>query len=235
MKNEKPSVGQAPACALHADRSVTKIGLSVFLFAFLFAFTAWGDNFKALESDLDSRDWKVRLSAVERLDKIKEKKSTNLLIQVAGAKGEYWPVKIKAIQILGERADPAAIETLLDIYNDIFLNSECPAIKSYAAAALGSFKNNEAVYNALITGIDDPELLTKEAVIESLGRLGNPDAIEFLIPLLNDESFTVRHSTIKALANIGDKKAIPYLNNAAEKDKDPLLKEIAHLALKSIR
>lgn len=191
-------------------------------------------NFKEIESKLNSRDWKVRLAAVEKLSGLNDKKSLDLLLEVAGAKGEYWPVKIKAIQLLGERADPAAIHVLLEIYNDIFLNSECPAIKSYAGRALGSFKNNEPVFKALITGIDDPELLTKEASIESLGRIGNPAAVEFLIPLLNDGHFTVRHVSINALVMIGDKRAVPYLRDIAEKDKDPVIKELALSALKKL-
>lgn len=191
-------------------------------------------NIKQIESELNSRDWKIRLAAVEKLSGLNDKKSLDLLLEVAGAKGEYWPVKIKAIQLLGERADPAAIHVLLEIYNDTFLNSECPAIKSYAGRALGSFKNNEQVFNALITGIDDPELLTKEASIESLGRIGNPAAVTFLIPLLNDGHFTVRHVSINALVMIGDKRAVPYLRDLAEKDKDPVIKELALSALKKL-
>ncbi len=208
------------------------IFVSIFIISLLFNTKAFGQNIKDIEADLDSRDWRVRLSAVEKLGKIKDSKSLNLLIQVAGARGEYWPVKIKAIQFLGERAEPSALPLLLDIYNDPFLNSECPSIKSFAAIALGGYKHNKLAFEALITGIEDPELLTKEASIESLGRIGKPEALDYLLPLLNDKSFTVRHITIKALSNIGDKRAISPLSSLAENDKDHVIREVARLALK---
>lgn len=206
--------------------------LSLFI-SYCIANEAFTLNIKDIEAQLDSRDWQVRLSAVEKLGKIRDKKSLNLLIQVAGTRAEYWPVKIKAIQFLGEIADPSALDVLLDIYNDPFLNSECPSIKSYAATALGYYKNSEQAYRALIEGIDDPELLTREAVIESLGRLGRTEAVDILLPLLNSNIFTVRHVTIKALANIQDKRAISPLKKLAENDKDPLVREIAARALKN--
>ncbi len=195
--------------------------------------STFAQNIKDLEAQLDSRDWKARLLAVEKLGEIRDKKSLNLLIHVAGTRAEYWPVKIKAIQFLGERADTSALEVLLDIYNDPFLNSECPSIKSYAATALGYFKNSDSAFKALITGIDDPELLTREAVIESLGRLGNPKAVDILLPLLSSKIFTIRHITIKALADIRDKRAVPHLNNLAANDSDPLIREVALTALKT--
>ncbi len=208
-------------------------GLST-LFFLMFTGASWAYNIKEIESGLNSGDWKVRLSAVEKLSGLNDQKSLNMLLEVAGARGEYWPVKIKAIQLLGERGDPAAIPVLLDIYNDIFLHSECPSIKSYAGIALGSFKNNEQVFNALILGINDPELLIRESSIDSLGKIGNPRAIEHLVKLLNDKSFAIRHSAIKALGNIGDKKAIPYLNKILENDKDSVIREAVLAAMKKV-
>lgn len=207
----------------------------LFLIASLMpADTVLAYNIKQIESELNSKDWNVRYRAVEKLSGLNDKKSLELLIEVAGTRSEYWPVKIKAIQELGERADSQAIPVLLEVYNDIFSHSECPSIKSYVGIALGSFKNNEHVFMSLLTGIDDHELLTKEASIESLGRIGNPGAVKYLIPLLNDKSFSVRHSTIKALVMIGDKRAVPYLRDVAEKDKDPVIKELALSALKKL-
>lgn len=211
-----------------------KVIVLILLFSLLFLGTATAYNIKEIESELNSRDWKVRLSAVEKLSGLSDQKSLQLLLDVAGARGEYWPVKIKAMQLLGERGDPAAIPVLLDIYNDIFLHSECPSIKSYAGIALGNFKNNDKVFNALVTGIDDPELLIRESSIDSLGKIGNPKAIEHLVKLLNDKSFAIRHSAIKALGNIGDKKAIPYLNKILDSDNDPVIREAVLAALGKI-
>lgn len=196
--------------------------------------TSWSFNIEQIEREINSKDWQVRLAGVEKLRGMNDKKSLDLLLEVAGARGEYWPVKIKAMELLGERGDPAAIPVLLDIYNDIFLHSECPSIKSYAGKALGNFKGNEKVVDALISGIDDPELLIRESSIDSLGKIGNPKAVEPLLKLLNDKSFAIRYASLKALANIGDKKAIPYIKNVAEKDSDPVIKEFALLILNKL-
>ena len=215
---------------LRGSLTIVVLIFSIFL---LSSNAALGQSIKDLEAQLDSKDWNVRLAAVEKLGKMKDRKALNLLIHVAGTRAEYWPVKIKAIQFLGEMADPSALHVILDIYNDPFLNSECPSIKSYAATALGYFKNSDPAFKALIAGIDDPELLTREAVIESLGRLGRREAVDILIPLLNDKIFTVRHSSIKALANIGDNRAVSPLTKLAESDSDPVIREIAAMALKT--
>lgn len=153
-------------------RTFYSVCLVLMVFAASKSFAAEG--FDKIKADLNSRDWEVRLAAVEKLNNLKEEKTIDLLMKVAEARGEYWPVKIKAIKLLGESAAPKAVEILLSIFNDTFNNWECPAIKSYTALALGNFKGNAKVVDTLISGINDPELFTREASIQSLGRIGNP-------------------------------------------------------------
>lgn len=198
---------------------------------FFFPKIASSYTLEQIRKEVNSKDWQVRLAGVEKAGKINNPKSTEILLEVAGAKGEYWPVKIRAIELLGERADPVAIPVLLDIYNDIFLHSECPSIKSYTAKALGNFKENENVVNALIEGLDDSELLIRESSIISLGKIGNPKAIEPLARLLNDKSFAIRFAVLKALIDIGDIRAVPYISQIAEKDEDSIIKELAKSVL----
>jgi len=57
-------------------------------------------------------------------------------------------------------------------------------------------------------------------------------AVPFLIPALKDKSFAIKFSTIKALGNIGDPQAIPFLKQIAENDNDPYIKGEALLVLK---
>lgn len=189
------------------------------------------EGFDKIKADLDSRKWEVRLAAVEKLTNLKEEETIDLLMQVAGDRGEYWPVKIKAIKLLGESANPKTVKMLLSIFNEPFNNWECPAIKSYTALALGNFKGNAKVVDSLIAGINDPELFTREASIQSLGRIGNPAAVLPLIAALNSDSSAVKLSAIKALEMIGDPQAIPHLQWIAENDKDSVIKSQAKAAL----
>jgi len=185
-----------------------------------------------IREDLKSIDWQVRVASVERLKNEKDEKTVNLLMEVVSTREERTPVKVAAIQLLGEAGDPRAVEVLLPIFNDATLNWECPALKSYTAAALGSFRGDSRVVDALISGIDDRELLTREAAIRSLGRIGSAKAVPYLIRVLNDEHVSIRLSAIKALGEIRRPEAMPYLERIATDEKDPVVKGQADSALR---
>jgi len=189
------------------------------------------DDLQRIRQELNNTDWNVRLAAVEKLGNRKDEETIDLLIYVTEMRTEYWPVKIKAITLLGASGNPRAIEPLLATFNDSFMNWECPSIKSYAAAALGNFKEDSRVVETLIEGVDDRELLTREASVQSLGRIGNPKAVPSLIRVLSDKSITMRLSAIKSLEQIGDPQAIPYLKRMAENESDPVVRSEAMAAL----
>ena len=193
------------------------------------------DDLQRVREELKSSDWNVRLAAVEKLSNKKDENAIDILIYVTEMRDEYWPVKIKAITLLGESGNPRAIESLLATFNDSFMNWECPSIKSYAAAALGNFKEDSRVVQALIEGINDRELLTREASIQSLGRIGNAKAVQPLLSVLSDRSVSIRLSAIKSLEQIGDPQAIPYLKRMAEHETDSVVRSEAVSALGNFR
>jgi HEAT repeat protein len=193
------------------------------------------EDIDKIKKELDDMNWKVRLAAVEKLIARNDEDAINLLLKVAGTRSEYWPIKIKAITFLGETKDPRAIDILLSTFNDTFQNWECPSIKSYTATALGNFKGNTKVVDALIEGITDRELLTREASIRSLGKIGSPKAVPYIIDALHDKSFAIKDSAINALESIGDPQAIPHLQRVAENDTDTIIKRDALMALKNIQ
>ncbi len=187
-----------------------------------------------IREELKSIDWQARVATVEKLKNARDEKTVNLLMEIVSTREERTPVKVSAIQLLGEAGDPRAVEVLLPIFNDATLNWECPALKSYTAMALGSFKGDKRVVDALISGIDDGELLTREASIRSLGRIGSQKAVPQIIRTLNDEHVSIRLSAIKALGDIGNSEAVPYLQRIAETERDPVVKGQAEEALRAI-
>ena len=191
------------------------------------------DDLANIRKDLDSTNWQTRLAAVEKLGNRKDEQSIELLMKVAGMREEYWPVKVKAILLLGESKDPKAVDLLLSIFNDTFQNWECPSIKSYTAIALGNFRGNGKVVDTLINGVSDRELFTREASVQSLGKIGDPRAVPYLVNVLDDRSIAMRLSAIKALEGIGDPRAIPYLQHIAEKETDAQIINEASEALKN--
>ncbi len=192
------------------------------------------EDLRKIREDLKSIDWQARVAAVEKLRNARDEKTVNLLMEIVGTREERTPVKVTAIQLLGEAGDPRAVEVLLPIFNDSTLNWECPALKSYTAVALGSFRGDSRVVDALISGIDDHELLTREACIRSLGRIGSEKAVPHLIRVLNDEHVSIRLSAIKALGDIGNSQALPYLERIAASEKDSVVKEQAEAALSAL-
>jgi HEAT repeat protein len=192
------------------------------------------DNLDQIKADLRSRDWQIRLAAVEKLNNRSDEKALNMLFDVAGTWTEYWPVKVKAIQLLGEARYAKAEELLLSIFNNPFLNWECPSIKSHTAIALGNFKGNRKVVDALIEGMDDDELLIREASVRALGKIGDAKEVPYLVRLLGDRSAAIRLSVIEALGGIGDPRTIPYIQRILESETDSVVKGEAEAALNNI-
>ncbi|MEW6585022.1 MAG: HEAT repeat domain-containing protein [Nitrospirota bacterium] len=193
------------------------------------------DRLDQIRKELNDGNLEVRLAAVEKLDNFRDERALNILLDVAGTWTERWPVKIRAIQFLGEARYPKAVELLLSIFNNSFLNWGCPSIKSYTANALGNFKGNQRVFDALIKGVSDPELLVREASIRSLGKLGDPKAVPHLVGLLGDPSSAIRLSVIGALEGIGDPKVIPDIRRVCEMESDSVVKNEALAALNNFR
>jgi len=185
------------------------------------------DKLHQIKAELNDSSWRVRLAAVEKLENSRDERALDILLAVAGTWTERWPVKIRAIQFLGEAQYAKAVELLLSIFNNSFRNWGCPAIKSFTASALGNFKGNREVFNALIDGLSDPELLVREASIRSLGKIGNPEAIPYLVALLGDSSAAIRLSIIEALAGIGDPRTIPDIQRVYERESDSVVKSVA--------
>jgi HEAT repeat protein len=195
--------------------------------------TATASEHDALISEFKKNDWESRLLNPQSIERFKDEKMFNKLVDIVDNRGLDWRIRIRGIKLLGEINTPKAAASLIEMFNDPFFNAECPSIKLYVAAALGNFKNDNRVVDTLISGINDRELLVREASINALGRIGSFKAVPYLIAVLNDKSFAVKVSSVMALEKIGDPRAVPHLKTLANSTADPHLKEIALLALKN--
>lgn len=185
---------------------------------------------------LKSKDLQTQQSAIEELGRMKDRKSADELMRFVFTKAEDWKLKIKAILFLGEIDDPVIADRLVTVFNNPFLNETCPAIRLNTALALGKeFNKGSRAVESLIDALNDSDILVREAVIQSLGKIGDSKAVLFLIPELDNRSFAVKFSAIKALENIGDVRAKPFIKRIADTDHDPCLKEAALSALKNFR
>jgi HEAT repeat protein len=98
---------------------------------------AIADSIDGLILNLQSSDPQIRLSAVEKVVGTRDTKVVNALLSLISTKAEDWRIKIMAIRLLGEIDDQEVSEKLVKVFNDPFLNEECPAIKLNTAIALG--------------------------------------------------------------------------------------------------
>ncbi len=200
------------------------------LIATLSIFILWSysiaSDFQKVVRALESKDKLKRLNAIAELSKIKAQETTELLTNVVFDKSEDWKVKIIAIRALGEINDPEIVDKLVTIFNNPFLNEECPAIKLNTALSLGKkFNRGTRAVDSLIEALNQDNLLIKEAVIEALGEIGDPKAVPSMISLLEDENFAIKISAIRALEKIGDSRALPFLEKILELNDDILIQQ----------
>lgn len=189
---------------------------------------------------LKNRDSRIRLSAMEEIDvnkylHIEKEELLKICMNIVEDRDEDWKVRAKAIKLLGEIRNPAAIEVLIKALDDIFFSNDCPALKWSAAVALGNFNNDQRIIDALISALGDKTLYVREAAIQSLGKIGNSKAVPFLIQALHESGFAIKFSAISALGKIGDPLAIPSLKKILENDNDIHIKKEAVSALRKLQ
>ena len=210
------------------------VAIGILLFILLSVKDIHGNNTDKLIKDLKSKDVQTRMQAVEKLGKDINKNTLDIFKKYVFVKTEAWKIKIKAIDFLGTVEDREVSDFLVKIVGNPFLNEGCPAIKRHAIIALGKkFNNGSKAVDALIKELKGDDLLVKEAAIESLGEIGDPEAVPYLIEGLDNKSFAIRLATLRALEQIGDIQVIPYLQRVAEKERDPYLKAMASSLVKN--
>ena len=181
------------------------------------------DDLVAKLQSLDSR----HSSAMGELRRTSDGKTVIALMKIVEERRDDWKLQIVAIRLLGEIANPLATDLLIKVVTDAFFTNECPALKWNGIVALGNFRDDSRVVNALLYRLNEDTLYLREAVIQSLGRIGDREALPYVISALGDKHFSVRMSAVRALGKMGDPDAIPSIKKVAFNDADPLIREEA--------
>lgn len=217
-------------------RRIYMWGITAVLAASFPADNAMSATSDDLISRLRSKDALEQISAVESLGKVRDQKAVDALLDLVFTKAENWKIKIRAIRLLGTIPDQKVSDRLVTVFNNPFLNEECPAMKWNTAMALGQeFNKGSRAVDSLIEALGHDNLLVREAAIQSLGKIGDSRAVPYLIPELKDRNFAIRFSAIKALGNIGSAEAEVFLRQVADTDNDPYVQQAAEAALDKIR
>ncbi len=193
------------------------------------------DSVDRLVSELRRQDWQTSLASREWVSRYNNRQSFETITALISNKGIPWKIRIRAIRLLGATRNPDGISVLAEIMSDPIVNNDCPAIKWNTATALSNFKGDKVVYDTLINAMRfEIDTVVREAVINALGKIGNPGAVPFLTSVLDDKSFAIKMSAVRALGEIGDPSADELLKRVAEKDADPYIRKEALYALKRL-
>ena len=215
----------------------TAINFKYFLAGIIFfvvpSFCSAEMSLEEIKAEFKHKDLEGRLGAIQKLEGRRDEETIDFLMAVAGNGWENWHVKIRAIQFLGKAENPKAVDLLLKIFTSRSLHYSCPAIKTYAALALGNFRQDGRIQDILIRGVQNDELQVREACVQSLGKIGDARTVPHLILLLNDHSIAIRLSAVYALERIADPRAVPYLEILSEKDSEEIVRNVAENALKN--
>lgn len=198
-----------------------KIFFVIIVLSFSIITNAYSYNIDDLLKELDVPDWREKISDQKFLDRFREEAKFKTIVALADARGYDWRHRIRAIRMLGHMGTIEARDALLEMFHDHFFHHECPSLKSYVAEALGDFPKSMRLMDILKDGLNDPEILVREATAKSLGKIGMPESVKYLVDSFNSEkSLAVRIAIINALKSIGSSEAISFIEQIATDGKN---------------
>ncbi|KJR43152.1 PBS lyase HEAT domain-containing protein [Candidatus Magnetoovum chiemensis] len=182
-----------------AIKSLVKLGLDPHLKNFLY------DD---LINMLESPDWETKLTAIQGIVVLNEKRALAKLIDTAGSLDTSYPENEEKYSAVIE-----AINTLGDCssYIDILKNKELKFRgKALLLELLGKF-NCKNASKELISLLQDPLRDIKRGAASALAQIADETNIDTLINTLKDDDCHVKRQTVSALGKLKNEKAIPYL------------------------
>ena len=111
------------------------------------------------------------------------------------------------------------------------LMDDSPAVRGSAANTLGNYPQSRESITLLRSALKDKNESVRVAVVKSLGRIANMDALKLILTCERDMSTEVRYAVVKALADIPDYSAEEALKRMANSDISIDVKRNARLAL----
>jgi len=172
-----------------------------------------GDEAALLGLALASRDPDdgLRSYAVERFAQLKGSQPAALLSLFLDDDEES--VRREAVERLGVLKDDAAVPMLARV----LVKDDSRKLRIAAVHGLGSIGTPEAAH-AVARGLEDEDAWVRRRAVETLGSLQDPAGVLPLARLIPREKDPgVKEAAIDALAEIGDVRAIPGLNEVVFK------------------
>lgn len=189
---------------------------------------------------LQSREWLVKLHAIEALGKMQSPDTVEPLLFVLFNDPDV-AVRTDAVRALGDIGDPRAVDFLLTALNDL-------DVRPVAVESLGKIGDRRAVpaLVKIVNGSSQPdrsrpldgcgdrwdqEMIVMGLAVRALGDIGDETAIPALIAALRHT--VTRSESSTALTRFGP-PAIPFLLEIVKKDRDENIVYYAKEALSQL-
>ena len=180
-------------------------------------------NLEKIIEDLKNEDVKIRKSAIEKLEGIKDEFIIDDLI--IATTDDNAQVRFKAATILGNMGD-IAFEKLIKEYE----KSEGKN-KRFLAFAIKETKNPKSI-DYFVGAVEDEDFGVRKVAIRALGELQAEDKLDEISKGLQDEDWGVKLATIYALGDIATPESIELIKKARRNEKDEDFKKSCKKTLK---
>jgi HEAT repeat protein len=155
-------------------------------------------DLKAAEAGLNDADPRVRVEALRQLRNVTDPKADFLLIRAMSDPDTR--VRVKAIDILGGRANPDAVPGMCQF---LFLRSTEPVVKMHIAAALGRIGDSRGAKPLIQYLYEASDERSRGTAVFALGEIGDRSATDVLsTAATEDPSPTVRRLAQEAIQKI---------------------------------
>jgi eukaryotic-like serine/threonine-protein kinase len=186
------------------------------------------DSVKDLLEAIKDDDWWVRARAGDALAEIGGPRVVDSVLQLIRDKDE--DIRRTAIEILNSTKDERAVDELMKATDD----SDW-WVRERAVDALSQIGSAKAVPKLLRMLGKNPR--TDTVVIRALGKLGNHEIVDKLVPLLQRPEREVQVEAIKAISHLADQKRADTIRKVLQKIKqseDPTIINSADIAIKEL-
>src|SRR5262249_52216166 len=170
---------------------------------------------KAVLETLGDKDSRVRQASVEGLGRYKDAKLVDTFANVIKTDPSYFVVSESA-RALGQTGDPRAYPLLIDTMGR---DSWAETIRAGALRGLAELKDPRALETALkYAPPGNPASVRSAAfmVLAGSGK-GNDQALNILTAALKESSEQVVFSALQALGALGDRRALPALDELSHR------------------
>lgn len=110
------------------------------------------------------------------------------------------------------------------------MKSDDPALREEAVGMLADLEDGSGIEQLSEMLLHDEDSSIRELIVEALGNLGDPKAVQALGKALEDKNIEVRSMAVYALGQLGGEKAMSLIKKA-QKDKSEVVRQAATEAL----